>query len=398
LAAAVVLVGLAILNEIVSRTPASEANDVNVEVLDDANAMVRNADAISAMGMRENVIRRWQQSNAASLQLHAKSVSLSRWLTASAKFIRLMLQVSVMFAAAWLIVDGQMSAGGLIACVLLMRRAVAPLEGAIGSWKSVINVRTALRRVDEHLALRHKETPALQAPRGRLKIESLRFYHPNALKPVLRKVEFKVSPGEAVAIVGTTGAGKSTLARLIVGNAKPYRGHVYWGDIDVSDWEPEELGPHIGYLPQTVALFNGSVAENIARMGAFVPNDVMDAAELAGADEMIRALPESYDTQIGVDGVRLSGGQQQRIGLARAVFGKPKLVVLDEPDAHLDRAGRKALSGAIATLKENAAMVIMITHQVRLGSEMDRIIELQRGKAEELKPVSDTSRRTKVLS
>jgi PrtD family type I secretion system ABC transporter len=378
----VALLFLAYTNELMSRGPSKLAADASVKALDEANAVVRHAEVISAMGMRHNLISSWCEKNEDALALQTRLAMRNRWSASLAKFVRLSLQISVMGLAAWLILQNQLTAGALIASVLLMRRAVAPMERSISSWKSVLSARNAMARINDELGRASREVRSRPAPSGDLSVSGLRFYHPNASTPILRSTSFQLLPGEAIGLVGSTGAGKSTLARLLVGNAVPYRGHVQIGGVDVSSWDAEELGPHLGYLPQDVALFEGTVAENIARMGEVDEEAAIEAAKRADVHQLISGLAEGYNTPIGEDGVLLSGGQRQRIALARAVYGSPKLIVLDEPDAHLDRDGRKALSKAIAELKHRGAMVVLITHQIRIPDHIDRILVLRKGRVE----------------
>ena len=390
---AVVLLSLAFANEYSTRKIAMESGDSAHRVTEDADAIIRNSEAISAMGMRRNVIDIWQVDNVRALTAKETVTKRGRLMSSTAKFARYVVQITVMCCAAWLIMNGQLSGGALMASILLMRRAIAPMEGAIRSWKSVQSFRHSLARVDKNLGRLDQTYPTLQRPQTRLDLSDVRYYHPDASKPVLRKVNLEVAAGEAVAIVGATGAGKSTLARLIVGNIKPSRGHVRLDDNEVTDWDPEELGPYVGYLPQEVTLFKGGIGQNIARMSDIgkqrVRDAVVEAAEMADAHEMIIGLPEGFDTPVGTDGVRLSGGQRQRVGLARAVFNKPLLIVLDEPDAHLDHAGRKALSSTIKRLKEANCIVVMITHQVRIPEHVDRIVRVRNGKVEAVNDDTD---------
>ncbi len=339
---------------------------------------------IEAMGMMPNLVKRWHSKHAEMLDLQARASTRAGAITATSKFIRQGLQVGVLGAGAWLVLGGEITAGIMIAGSILMSRALAPVEQAIGSWKSAIAARSAYERVRDQLAA----TPArgvemaLPRPEGLLAVEGVTFFHPGASEPTLRGVSFRLDPGEALGLIGPTAAGKSTLAALLVGIAKPRVGHVRLDGADVAEWAAEDLGRHIGYLPQDIELFAGSVRDNIARMGEADPESVISAAQLAGVHELILQLPNAYKTEIGEAGAALSGGQRQRIALARAVFGHPRFVVLDEPTASLDAAGEEALVRAIATLKERGATVVVIAHRPSILRQVDKVLVLRAGAVE----------------
>ena len=382
LVGAFILIGLAILNELITRKVAKQSKDASGNNVDLASSFARNADAIEAMGMRSNLINQWDRKNAASLAWHQRSATRSRWITAIAGFIRLLVQIIVLGTAAWLILNNELTAGALIASMLLMRRAMSPMEQSIRSWKKVIETRTALSRINRRLssAPSLKQKATLPMPNGGLSVHKMTYYHSRSNPPVLDRINFSIEPGEALGLVGTTAAGKSTLSRLLVGNAEPYSGYIRWGGIDLVRWDSEDLGPHIGYLPQAVELFAGTVRQNIARMSMGDADAVIEAAKLAGVHEMIMQFPQGYETDIGEEGAILSGGQKQRIALARAVYKSPKLIVLDEPDANLDRDGKKALGRAIRKLKERGSMIVLITHHPETLKYVDRVLMLSKAK------------------
>jgi ABC-type protease/lipase transport system fused ATPase/permease subunit len=274
-----------------------------------------------------------------------------------------------------------MSAGALIASVLLMRRAVAPMDRAISSWKIIVKARKAFTRVSERIdyASELKSSTVLPMPNGHLSVRHASFQYPRASKPTLLDVTFKVQPGEIVGIAGDTAAGKSTLGRLLVGLAAPAAGYVRLGGVDLVKWTSAERGPFIGYLPQDIELFSGSVRQNIARMTEGDFSQVVDAARLAGLHETIMQFPDSYDTQIGENGAYLSGGQRQRVALARAIYGNPKLIVLDEPDSYLDTEGQAALAGAMQALRQTGSMIVLISHQKAVLESADRLLILRKG-------------------
>jgi PrtD family type I secretion system ABC transporter len=382
LVGALALFILALINEFSTRGLINEANDASTKAENYATSILRNSDAIEAMGMRKKVIGAWEKHHAAAVDMQTEASIRANRMASIAKFIRMMLQVIVIGVAGWLVLNNQLSAGGLIASALLMRRAVAPMDRAIGSWKVLVTARNAFdnisQRMDDAPELRMSAT--LPMPSGYLSVRHAGFSYPGSSKPILRDVTFKAMPGEVIGLAGDTAAGKSTLARLLVGLAESETGYVRLGGIDVANWDADDLGPSIGYLPQDTELFSGTVRQNIARMDDGDLDAVIEAAKLAGIHEMIMRFPEGYATEIGEDGAYLSGGQRQRVALARALYGNPQLVVLDEPDANLDREGRAALAQAIAELKRREAIVVMISHQNAVLDTTDTLLILRDGK------------------
>ena len=287
--------------------------------------------------------------------------------------------------------NAELSAGALIASVLLMARAVAPMDRAITSWRSILNTRTALRRINNRLgeAPTLKPVTPMPAPEGNLNVESLYFKHARSPSTTVRGVSFEVHPGEVVALVGPSAAGKSTLAKLLVGAVKPYKGHVRWGNTDIHRWDKNQLGRYIGYLPQNVELFSGTIRENIARLNQENLDLVIEAAKFTGIDDIIQRQPKGYETQIGDNGAYLSGGQRQLIGLARAVYASPGLVVLDEPDASLDKEGKECLAKTLENLKARGTMVVYITQQISSEfANIDKYLAMSEGRVK-LSSVTD---------
>ena len=388
LAGASVLFALALANELATRNLLAESSVASFKALNRAEAAVRNADVIEAMGMMPQLVRRWHRQNAESLDLQARASGRSSAITSVSKFLRLVLQIGVLGVGAWLVIESELTPGAMIAASILMGRALAPVEQAIGSWKQMVAARGAYQRMKQQL----DETPVrglgmpLPAPSGHISVEGLSFVFPRASEPTLRNVNFELHAGDALGLIGPTAAGKTTLARLLVGNLAPRTGHVRLDGMDVAEWDSEDMGRHVGYLPQDIELFSGTVRENIARMADGEPDAVIAAARIAGMHEMVLGMAQGYDTEIGEGGAALSGGQRQRIGLARAVYGDPRFVVLDEPNANLDGAGEAALSDAIDTLKERGATIVVIAHRPSVLRQVDKVVVLRNGTVDKFGP------------
>jgi PrtD family type I secretion system ABC transporter len=282
---------------------------------------------------------------------------------------------------AYLVLDGELTGGGMIAGSILLGRALAPVEQAIGAWKGLVMARASHARVQSLLS-RHRPGAAavrLPEPAGRVSVESLVFAPPHSGRPILKGVTFELAAGEVLAVVGPSGSGKSTLCRLLTGISAPSSGHVRLDGAEVHSWERSDFGAHVGYLPQNVELFAGTVRDNIARMSAAPDEAVIAAARLAGGHDMILRLPDGYATEVGPRGAALSGGQRQWIGVARAVFGQPRLLVLDEPNASMDQAGEAALIDAIGRLKARGATVILVAHRPSLLVHVDKLLVMHEG-------------------
>lgn len=373
-----ILVGLAILHVITSRKSVIESDTLNKHSSETAKTYVNNADVIQAMGMQKQVLERWQDQNTTAL-LQSNAVNKNRaCFTSLAKIVRLLLQVSVIFLAAWLIVQGQLTAGATIAGVLLMRRAISPIEGAIKSWKTFQKSRASLRNIEKYL----KSSPTLKnhksmpIPEGDLVLEKLIYRLKGEKHALLKGINLKIQAGEAIAVVGSTAVGKSTLSRLVVGLTQPTSGRVLLGGFELKLWTSDELGPHVGYLPQDVKLFSGTIRENIARLQSNDIEKVVEAAKMANVHDVVLKMPHGYETEVGEGGSLLSGGQRQRIALARAVYGSPCLVVMDEPDANLDDDGKAALAVAINKLKSRGAVVFVVTHQKQIRKFVDKVYRI----------------------
>ena len=375
----VAMVTLAILNERLTRAPIarSQAEARRAGRFIDAN--VRNAEVVSALGMLPAVTQRWARLNDAALAEQMRASRIGGAFTGWTKFARQLIQMAMLATGAFLVVAQDATAGVMIATTILLGRALAPVEALVAGWRSLVEARNAWRRLSELLGAspRAEGRTELPAPAGQVELEGVAFRL--ADKVILRGVSFKLAAGEALGLIGPSASGKSTLARLIVGVWKAGGGVVRLDGADVAAWPREKLGPHLGYLPQDVELFGGTVSENIARMGTPDAAEVVRAAQRAHVHDLILRLPKGYDTEIGENGQSLSPGQRQRIGLARALYGNPRLVVLDEPNANLDHEGEEALQRALEALKADRVTVVVIAHRPSLLRSVDKMLVLNDG-------------------
>ncbi len=384
----VVLFSLAVLTELATRNTLGEASAANMRAGHFVEVSLRNVEAIEAMGMVPAMLRRWQGRRSKMLQLQSLASDRAGTITALSKFTRVVLQIAILGFGAYLVLQNNITAGLMIAASIMMGRALAPVEIAVGSWKHFLTARTAYDRLNALL----KAVPAqrdfmhLPPPNGVIQVEQAIVVPPGATVPALRGVGFNVAAGDIVGIIGPSAAGKSTLARLLVGVWPPYSGKVRIDGADIMTWDRERLGPYIGYLPQDVELFEGTIAENIARFGEVDADQVILAAQRAGVHEMILKLPAGYDTQIGPGGQTLSGGQRQRVGLARALHGDPAFIVLDEPNSNLDNDGEAALARTVADLKARKRTTLVITHRPSLLASVDYIMVMREGMIEKFGP------------
>jgi PrtD family type I secretion system ABC transporter len=389
------LFGLALTNEILTRKPLGEASVAAGKTHRRAEAALRNADAIRAMGMSEGVVRMWRRENAIGQEATHVAARRGAILYSLSKFSRIVVQTVILGVGAWLVLEHEVSAGAMFASMFLLGRALAPVEGAIGTWKSIIAVRYAKRRLDQLVDPVPSQDPGMELPQpqGELSVERLVFVPPAGDEPTLRGVSFDLAPGEVLGIIGPSAAGKSTLARLIVGTWTPTAGKVRLDGADIAVWHDSLGSKHVGYLPQDVELFAGSVRENISRFAGAEPHEVIETATLAGLHDAILCLPRGYDSEIGEAGLKLSGGQRQRIALARALFGRPRLVVLDEPNASLDQDGEEALNAAVKRLKATGTTVVMIAHRPSVLGFADKIMVLRGGMVDAYGKREDVIRR-----
>ena len=349
-----------------------------------ADSSLRNAEAIQAMGMMPAILERWRGYHQLAQSNQSRAGDRASLMTSAAKFIRPSLQIAMLGCGAWLVLQREITPGVMIAASIIMGRALAPVEAMIGSWRQIAQARSSYASLNELLgvASNNQEKQRLPRPTGTVGVEGVIAVPPGEKKPVLQGVTFALSPGDALGVIGPSAAGKSSLARVLVGAWMPASGSVRLDNADVSQWDAVERGPYIGYLPQQVELFDGTVRENIARMGAPDDEAVVAAGKASGAHDMILHLAEGYDTPIGEGGQALSAGQRQRVALARALYGLPAFVVLDEPNANLDQEGEQALRSAIMQMKKNRQTSIMIAHHTNILGVCDKLLVLRRGRVE----------------
>lgn len=376
-----VLVGLAYLTEKATQKPLAEANQASLSSASYANNNLRNAEVIEAMGMLPSIGKRWYQGHLRILQMQTLASDRAALISSTGRFVRITLQSVILGTGALLAIEGKITPGMMIACSILTGRALGPVEQVIASWKQLLGCRLAWGRLNDLLQDYPQRPPSmsLQRPMGMLAVENVIAGAPGTTTSIVRGVSFSLVPGESLGIIGPSASGKSTLARLLVGVWPAQAGKVRLDGADIFTWNKAELGPWLGYLPQDVELFEGSIAENIARFAEVDSDAVIRAARSSGVHDMILRFPQGYDTRLAADGTPLSGGQKQRIALARALYGEPNLVVLDEPNANLDDVGEKALVDALAELKARGATVILISHRPNVLCAVDKILMLRDG-------------------
>jgi ATP-binding cassette, subfamily C, bacterial exporter for protease/lipase len=386
-----VLIALAYLNEVASKKSMTEAGNMAIAAGNLATNNLRNAEVIEAMGMLPNLMARWYKLHGRFLQLQAEASEKTAVITAFTKFFRVSLQSLILGFGALLVLDGKITGGMMIVSSILMGRTLSPVEQLIGVWKTWSGTRSAYGRLNELLAAnpaRHTGM-ALPKPLGRVAVEAVTAGPPGSHLAVIKNLSFAIVPGDILGIIGPSGSGKSTLARLLVGVWPSAMGTVRLDGADMYQWNKNELGPHIGYLPQDIELFGGTVGENIARYGEVDSGKVIEAAKRAAVHDIILQFPHGYDTLLGDGGAGLSGGQKQRIGLARAMYDDPSLLVLDEPNSNLDDAGEQALVAAMIDFRTRGKTVVLITHRTSAIGVTNKLLLLQGGVAHMFGPTAE---------
>ena len=381
---ALVLFTLALLNELTTRRLYKEAAQHAMAANHLADANLRNAEVIAAMSMQPGLLQRWSQRHDEALALQVAAGDRTGAVMAASKTARTLVQVAVLTVGAYLVIHQQTTPGIMVAASIIMARALAPVEQAVGYWRVLIAAQSAYRRLAELLHSFPEALPKLSHPKpaGRLSAENIIVAPPGRRTPTLKGISFVLEPGEVLGVIGPSASGKSTLARTLVNVWKPSKGAVRLDKVELPHWNATELGRHIGYVPQDVELFEGTVIDNIARFGEVIDREIIAAAKKAGVHEMILMLPDGYETNIGAGGKAVSGGQRQRIALARALYGNPPVIVLDEPNSNLDVQGEQLLTQAIERMKRDGQTVVVVSHRNSLLACVDKLMLLVDGRIE----------------
>jgi ATP-binding cassette subfamily C exporter for protease/lipase len=367
------------------------ANDANTEAARVASNSLRHAESTLALGMMGAIRQKWYNQHHKYLQNQVNASEATGLMGGMSGFLQKALPSLQMALGAFLAMQGLITVGMVMAASMLISKAVAPIQKLIGNWKELVAAKQSYDRLNELLQEDSKREMQMALPPviGKLEVSKAAAVPPGHNKPVLMGIDFKVEPGQAVAIVGPSAAGKTCLARLLVGIWKPVQGSVRLDGVELSEWNPDEFGPQIGYVPQEIEFFEGTVAENIARLGEIDAEKVVQAAKLIGMHEIILSFPKGYDTELGETGFALSGGQRQRLAIARAFYGMPKYIVMDEPNANLDEVGESALVQAVGFLKTQGSAIVMTTHRPRLVSVVDNLLVLRNGQQVGFGPAED---------
>ena len=396
LAAGLALSVVALVNQKATAAPLAQASAHGSKADAHAEALARNSQVINAMGMLNESILHWGREQARALIFQSGALDRNFWISGVSKFARLATQIIILGAGAYLALQGSVTGGMMIAASIIAGRALQPLEGMIEGWRTVVQTRAAYSRVRTTVESLKQEQPHLLLPKpeGRLTIDRLLYLPPGSKEAVLNGVSFELQPGKSLAIVGPSGSGKSTLARMLVGCLYPTAGKVRLDGTELRNWDRRQFGECTGYLPQEIELFPGTIKENVCRMRDDLPDEKVYAASmLTDVHEMIAQLPSGYETVMERSGAPLSGGQKQRIALARAFFGDPSLVVLDEPNSNLDAAGELALTNTLQRAKENRVTVVVITQRPAVLNSMDKVLVLRAGRVEAFGPPRDVLNR-----
>lgn len=379
---ATVLFCFALANDLATRRPQQQATAATRAASGAAMQLIDSGETVVPLGMTEAVLSRWQESQR---EARSKQLSLQERTTAIvsiSRALRLALYILTLGVGAYFVLLGQLSAGAMVGASIIMSRALAPIERSISAWWRLVAARVAYGNLQTLLgsAAEAAKTVKLPRPVGRFSVENASYLAPQSRTPILKTVSFRLEPGQTCAVLGPSGSGKSTLCRLLVGALPPHLGHVRLDGADVFAWESEDLGQYVGYLPQQVELFPGTIGDNIARFGAIDSEKVVAAARMAGVHELILSLPNGYETEVGhAGGIRISQGQRQRIALARALYGEPAVIVLDEPNSNLDSDGDQALNVALARLKQQGRTIVIVTHRPTALQTADKILVLREG-------------------
>jgi ATP-binding cassette subfamily C protein len=399
---AVLLLGLAWLNEKATKAPLQKANEAASRLYASVDASAAAGGVLRALGMRRAMVNRHLEERRHSIQLGSQaSFAGSTYMTLT-KFFRLLLQSLSLGLGAYLAIEQKISAGSIFAASLLITRALAPIEQVLGAWKNVVQARGAYHTLQDLFEKSdHDRTPTrLPAARGEILLERVAVLSPKRDRMLLADINFRLEPGDALGVVGPSGAGKSTLVKLIAGALKPSQGAIRFDGADAKDWDDEQLAEHVGYVPQEPTLFRGTVKENIARFRnhlgadpAAIDAEAVRAAQACGAHELILRLPNGYDTELGWGGGGLSSGQAQRIALARALYGQPSVVILDEPNAHLDSDGETDLMEALVRLKLQKVTVVIVAHRTGVLAGVDKLLILRDGRMEMMGPRDEVTQR-----
>ncbi len=378
---AVLLFAIGIFNDVVTRRTQAAASFKLREVQNDAVAFTSGAEVLEGMGMVGSAVKGWSKRYNEAEQEGAGAIEASAIFFNLSRSVRLGLQICILGAGAALVLRSELTAGGMIAASIILARALSPVERAISAWKSFGTYRFARRRLAALFLITENSMERVSLPEavGKVTVKNLHFISPESRSTLIKSISFQLNPGEVCGVLGPSGSGKTTLCRLLVGARQPSSGEVRLDGAELREWDSEERGTYIGYLPQHIELFSGSVAENIARLGPIDDEEVLRAAQSAGAHEMILTLAKGYETQLGKYCEQLSGGQKQRIALARAMYKNPKFLVLDEPSSNLDGNGELALNQALTSMKDAKQTVVVVTHVPHLLRQVDKLMVIQDG-------------------
>lgn len=387
----IILVCCGVVTDLMTRSMMKDANQANVEAISKIGSTLRHAEAIEAMGMLPALAKRWRTAQMNSLDLLDLAGNRSRAMATIARTLRFIIQIATLGAGTLLAMQQEITGGAMIAVSIIVGRLLMPFDRIVETWRQWVLAIDNWQRIQSLLAqnLAVRQTMPTPRPHGDLIVDKLVYAAPGVEMPIIKGISFSLAPGEVLGIVGPSAAGKSTLARLMIGIVKPTSGGVFLDGNNVYLWERGSFGEIAGYLPQSVALLDGTIKDNIARMGESDPHRVLEAARLADVHEMIGRLPLGYDTPVGDGRLTLSGGQRQRIGLARCLYNRPRLIVLDEPNANLDAVGERALMRAIEQARDDGAIVVMIAHRPTIMQVADKLLVLEDGRITQFGPRTD---------